>query len=84
MKKVLILLFTLVSTYSYANPDMNHQRPDDMMGPPPQEAIQSCVNQEENSACQTKGPRGEAVQGQCKTTPDNKYFACMPERPPRR
>ena len=54
-----------------------------MRMPPPQEAIQSCVNQEENSACQTKGPRGEAVQGQCKTTPDQKYFACMPERPDR-
>lgn len=84
MKRALILSFTLVSTYSCANPGMGDQKPGQMMGPPPEEAIQSCVNQEENTSCQTKGPRGEAVQGQCKTTPDNKYFACIPERPPRR
>jgi len=27
-----------------------------------------------------KTPRGDIVEGTCKNTPDEKYFACKPER----
>ena len=80
MKTALILLLTAISTFSFANEEMNHQKPEHRMGSPPHEAIQICVNQAEESACQITGPRGDTMQGKCKTTPDDKYFACMPER----
>jgi len=86
MLRIGILLLSAVSTYGCANNGTNEgmkpNKSDNRM-PPPIEAIQSCVNQEENDVCQTKGPRGESVQGLCRTTPDNKYFACLPEKPDR-
>lgn len=79
MNKILILLLMAVSTVGYANekPRMDHKGPQHM-GPPPQEAIQACENQEENTACLITTPKGDTLKGQCKTTPDEKYFACVP------
>ena len=48
-------------------------------GQPPQQAIDICLNQAVNSQCQVRGPSGPA-QGFCEFTPDNKYFACNPQR----
>lgn len=69
MLRVAILLLSAISTYGCANDTTKPNKPDQIMGPPPVEAIQACVYQEEGSVCQTIGPRGESVQGQCRTTP---------------
>ena len=49
---------------------------------PPKEAIEICVGQDEGSQCTMNTPRG-SLEGQCKNTPDNKYFVCMPEGGPK-
>ena len=50
----------------------------------PQEAIDACLNKEKGTACEVITPRGDTLSGQCKTTRDNKYFVCKPDRRPQR
>lgn len=52
---------------------------------PPQEAITICEGQESGAECEMTSPQGDTVAGTCEKTPDEKYFACKPERsgPPR-
>jgi len=51
---------------------------------PPQEAIDICVNKSQGDECLMKSPQGDQLKGTCRTTPDEKYFACMPEGAPKR
>ena len=46
---------------------------------PPQSAIDACAGQSEGTACEVTTPEG-TKSGDCAYTPDNKYFACRPER----
>ena len=46
---------------------------------PPQSAIDACAGQSEGTACEVSTPDG-TKSGDCAYTPDNKYFACRPER----
>jgi hypothetical protein len=48
---------------------------------PPKEAIEVCVGQNVESICTMETPRG-SLTGKCMNTPDEKYFACMPEGGP--
>ncbi|MBF0504162.1 MAG: hypothetical protein HQL14_03570 [Candidatus Omnitrophica bacterium] len=59
-------------------PDMEKQR----SGPPripPQFAIDACTDKAQGDACEMTTPRGTRS-GICHSTPDQKYFACMPNR----
>ncbi|KGJ94405.1 hypothetical protein [Colwellia psychrerythraea] len=46
---------------------------------PPQQAIDICLNKNENSACSFHGPSA-LEKGACEFTPDKQYFACNPRR----
>ena len=75
MTKKMILTFcatTALLTVSYAKQGGEKRTP-------PKEAIEICVGQEEGSSCSVTTPRGDTLLGQCMTTPDKKYFACVPE-----
>ena len=75
--KKMIFVYCAISalvTVSYA-------RQEGGKGEPPKEAIAICVGQEVNSSCTMDTPRGTSV-GECKNTPDKKYFVCMPEGGP--
>lgn len=82
MNKISILFLMAISTVGCANEKsrMDHAG-SQRMGPPPQEALDVCQNKAQDSACKVTSPRGDSLAGLCKTTPDNQYFACMPERP---
>lgn len=80
MTKISIVLAIVIIALGFANENSNANRPNHPMGPPPKEAIDVCLNQEEDSVCQLTSPRGETLEGICKTTPDKEYFACMPKR----
>lgn len=76
MSKKMLISFCATSalvTITYANQGDKEKRT------PPKEAIEICVGQEENSQCTVTTPRGDELVGKCMTTPDNKYFACVPE-----
>lgn len=80
MKKTSMLLLIAIATLSFAGENPPCDKPDERRGPPPKEAIESCLNLAEETACQITTPRGEILEGVCKTTPDAKYFACAPKR----
>ena len=46
---------------------------------PPQFAIDACVGKSEGATCEVSTPEGTRT-GDCAYTPDQKYFACRPER----
>jgi hypothetical protein len=46
---------------------------------PPAEAISLCLNKANKSQCSFQGPQGLET-GYCEYTPDQKYFACNPNR----
>ena len=46
---------------------------------PPQSAIDACTGKPEGTACEVSTPEGTKA-GDCAYTPDQKYFACRPER----
>ena len=50
---------------------------------PPKEAIEICLGQATDTVCQMTTPHGDTLNGTCKYTPDEKYFACAPQRGPR-
>ncbi len=53
--------------------------PEHRGGKPPPQAIASCVDVSEQSACSFQGPR-TLDRGICEFTPDKQYFACNPSR----
>ena len=74
-KKILLTLSGIAILVSslYARPQN---------GEPPKEAIEVCKGQDTGSQCTMNTPRG-SLEGQCKNTPDNKYFVCMPKGGPK-
>jgi len=76
MKKTLLLITLVTATLSLANQNSNQQRE---MREPPKEAISICEGKSEGDTCSMETPRGDTVKGTCQNTPDDKYFACMPE-----
>jgi len=79
MKKFIITLCILASaTYCVANQNENERGAKPGMGEPPKEAISICEGKNEGDTCSMTTPRGDTLEGTCKTTPDDKYFACMP------
>ena len=74
MKKTLTLTLLLMTLSSviYAASEQRE---------PPKEAIEVCVGQDVESICTMETPRG-SLSGKCMHTPDEKYFACMPEGGP--
>ena len=46
---------------------------------PPQSAIDACAGKSEGTVCEVSSPAGNKS-GDCAYTPDQKYFACRPER----
>ncbi|MBF0594770.1 MAG: hypothetical protein HQL22_07365 [Candidatus Omnitrophica bacterium] len=46
---------------------------------PPQSAIDACAGKAEGISCEVSNPEGSKT-GDCAYTPDNKYFACRPDR----
>ncbi|CAA6802874.1 MAG: Unknown protein [uncultured Campylobacterales bacterium] len=85
MKKIVLILafaFTYViacgncgcDSQSFSN---NNEKKEKRQ--PPIEAISICENKEEGSSCEIITRRGENVAGTCQTTPDDKYFACVPK-----
>ena len=66
---------TALVTVSYARQEGGEK------GEPPKEAIEVCVGQEAGTSCTMNTPRGSLI-GECKNTPDKKYFVCMPEGGP--
>lgn len=81
MKKTLIVLMILGSTLAIANESRGGERGGDRQ--PPQEAIEVCEGKATDTACKMTSPHGDLVDGTCKYTPDEQYFACKPERRPR-
>lgn len=77
MKSTLLLASFIIATLSYANPNAEGQRE---MREPPKEAISICEGKSKGDTCSMKTPRGDIAQGTCQNTPDDKYFACKPER----
>lgn len=49
------------------------------MQTPPQPALQACTGKADNSSCTVNTPNG-TLTGTCHNTPDNKYFACVPNK----
>ncbi len=89
MNKKLLIMFILITTYSFANGPQNNSRQGRENREPPKEAIIACESKSEGTSCNVITPRGDTLNGTCKNTPDNKYFVCMPEnmennRPPNR
>lgn len=78
MKQTLLLATFVVATLSFANQNSNGQGQREMREPP-KEAISICENKSENDTCSMKTREGDTVSGTCQNTPDDKYFACMPE-----
>lgn len=77
MKKIVLIAALCVATMSFANQSSRggDQRE---MREPPKEAISACEGQSEGNECSMSTPRGDTLEGTCKNTPDDKYFACMP------
>lgn len=82
MKKFITTLCVLVATISFANE--GPCRGEDRDCKPPKEAIEICEGQATDAQCQVTSPHGDLIDGTCQYTPDEKYFACKPERGPKR
>ena len=81
MKKIVLILCIIGVTASFANGgdcDKKEGKKHDRI--PPKEAIEVCVNKAAESSCQVTGRHGDILNGTCKYTPDEKYFACKPQR----
>ena len=81
MKRIVMMLCIIGVTASFANEGNcdkkegpNHDRK------PPKEAIEVCLDKVKDSTCKVTGRHGDILNGTCKYTPDEKYFACKPER----
>jgi len=76
---IFLVLFTAIS-YS-EEIDKPKQAPPERRAPP-EFAVAACSGKKDGDTCQFQGPVGKE-NGTCRYTPDKKYFACKPERPPR-
>lgn len=82
MKKIIVIgCILLGATASFANQGPCRGGDEDCK--PPQEAISICEGKAADSTCQVTSPHGDLVNGTCQNTPDEKYFACKPEKKPR-
>lgn len=79
MKKTILLTTLLVATIAMANQNSNERGGEREMREPPQEAITICEGKSEGDSCSVTSPRGDTLEGTCRNTPDNKYFACVPK-----
>lgn len=77
MKKVLMLLTILTLNLSFAQ---NIKSTQSEKREPSEEAIISCEGEIEGTTCYLESPLGETVEGLCRTTPDYKYFVCVPNK----
>ncbi|MDD2791245.1 MAG: hypothetical protein PHU40_11380 [Sulfurimonas sp.] len=78
MKKIVLIAALCITTMSFASEkERGDQRE---IREPPKEAIAVCKDQAEDSKCSITTPRGDTMEGTCKSTPDEKYFACMPDK----
>ncbi|MDC7243422.1 MAG: hypothetical protein PQJ44_05725 [Sphaerochaetaceae bacterium] len=80
-KKILLGLCILGVNYSFAmngpgGGQVGQGGPQN--GEPPSEAITACENKKVDDKCTMQTPRG-SLSGTCQNTPDDKYFACMPD-----
>lgn len=81
MKKFLTTLCVIGVTMSFANEGACPKKEDHRNGcKPPKEAIEVCVGKTTDTACQVTSRHGDLLNGTCKNTPDEKYFACVPEK----
>lgn len=81
MKKLLSLLCIVGVTMSMAHGHRCDEKDEKQKEcKPPKEAIEVCVSQELDSICQVSGRHGDILEGRCKNTPDEKYFACIPNK----
>ena len=73
----LVFAMAAVSTPAMAeeNRSGGHQR-----GAPPQEAFDACSSQSEGDSCEVTTPRGDTLEGQCRTPPNLSELVCVPER----
>lgn len=46
---------------------------------PPKAAQDACISKQTGNSCEVSTSNGK-LSGECRTTPDNKYFACIPNR----
>lgn len=75
MKKIITTLAIFALTASFAQ---EGKPPRGGQGQPPKEAIEACDNEEVGTGCTVQTPRGDTLEGTCQNTPDEKYFACVP------
>ncbi|MCH9813284.1 MAG: hypothetical protein K0U47_05000 [Epsilonproteobacteria bacterium] len=76
MKKIIFLLSVIGTLFSFANERQGERGGHNRQ--PPQEAISVCQGEVQEAACQITTVNSNIVEGHCKNTPDNKYFACIP------
>ena len=69
MRNLIIYLFLIYTTFLQAQNRI-----------PPEESRNACINKSKGDICSFIGPRDETETGVCEYTPDNKYFACKPNR----
>jgi hypothetical protein len=85
MKKFIAVVCIVSATMSIANQGgFDDKRNDRSDSKPPKEAIEVCVDKAIDSKCQVTTRHGDTLNGTCKYTPDEKYFVCEPENPPKR
>ena len=84
MKKLIAIACIIGVTVSFANEGSSDGRENERNHcKPPKEAIEICLGQATDTVCQMTTPHGHILKGTCKYTPDEKYFACAPQRGPR-
>lgn len=81
MKKFIAIVCIIGATASFANEgscSKKEGRENDRK--PPREAIEVCVGQIKDATCQVTSRHGDILNGTCRYTPDEKYFACVPNK----
>lgn len=76
-----MMTFLFLQVSAIANDGSGRKRPPRV---PPEQAISICSGKSSGASCTINNRRGEQVTGTCENTPDGKYFACKPPRPPKR
>lgn len=85
MKKFIAAVSLIAATISFANQggcdEKKHERSDCK---PPKEAIEVCVDKAIDSKCQVTTRHGDILDGTCRYTPNEEYFVCEQQNPPKR
>ena len=80
MKKFIAIVCIIGATLSFANESPCGDKEDQQKDrKPPKEAIEVCEGQATDTICQVTTRHGDILNGTCKYTPDEKYFACAPQ-----